>query len=312
MTKGTKAFRIIISILLGLTILFSAYMSAAFIYFGKTYIHKDAYDIYVAGEQVTRENQDDILGNGSVSYDAFNNTLTFENAVIEHDYAIVYSLIDLKIDLVGENKFICNGENATVAVYASDGILRKDLAFDGDGSLSIEFKNASISGTGIVAEDLWLGADIEITTPDCEDISNGIICTSSLTLRNKATVTVNNGAARSSTAVSVRGNVVMETGSALNVTVNPGATDACNGLLVCGSMSIGRDVSLNVSVHDENSETSDCINVFGSMSIGRNSEITAVSEVKGGIECYGAIVNYGAVINAEVEALGGVHNKTID
>ena len=311
MTKGTKAFRIIISILLGLTILFGAYMSAAFIYFGKTFIHTDAYDIYVAGVQVTRENQDDILGDGAVSYDAFNNVLAFENAVIEDDYVIVYSLIDLKIKLIGENKFICNGNDANIAVYASDGILRKDLSFEGDGSLAIEFKNVDIDSAGIIAEDLWIGADITVTTPDCEEISNGLVCTASLTLRNKATVTVNNGAARSSTAVSVRGNVIIESGSAMNVTVNSGAAEACNGLLVCGNMSIGRDVTLNVSVYDATAETSDCINVFGSMCIGRGSEITAVSEKKCGVECYGAVVNYG-LINAEIEALGGVHNKTID
>ena len=102
MTKGTAAFRIIISVLLVLTMLAAAFFIYGFVYFGKNYIHHDDYDIYVAGEIVTRTNRDDILGNGSVSYNASTNTLTFNNAVIEQDYAIVYSLIDLKIDLIGE------------------------------------------------------------------------------------------------------------------------------------------------------------------------------------------------------------------
>ena len=45
----------------------------------------------------------DVLGDGTVSYNLSTNSLTFENAVIEHDYVIVYSLVDLRINLIGEN-----------------------------------------------------------------------------------------------------------------------------------------------------------------------------------------------------------------
>ena len=330
MTKGTKAFRIIISILLGLTILSTAYFSMALVYLGKIFIFKESYGIYVDGEMVTKSNQDDILGDGTVSYNDFENTLTFTNAVIENDYVIVYSLIDLRIKLVGENKFICKDGESAYAIYASDSLLRKDISFEGDGSLTIEYQNVSQNGTAIVAEDLWIGTDINITTPDCSGISNAIICTSSLTLRNEANVKINNGAANSSTAISVRGNATIEKGSSLDIHVNSGVVEGCNGFSVDGDLSIGKGASLKVSIDDENTENSNCIYVSGLLSIGKDSIVTASAKKANVIECYGTIVlgenssisgegtnifcsgsviNEGAEINAEFEALGGIHNK---
>ena len=331
MTKGTKAFRIIISVLLGITLLWTVYFSFGMIYIGKTFIFEESYGFYVDGKEVTRSNKDDILGDGTVSYDDYNNTLTFTNAVIENDYVIVYSLVDLKIELVGENKFICKDGESAYAIYASDGILRKDVAFEGDGSLTIEFQNVSRDGIAIVADDLWIGADINITTPDCSEISNAIICTSSLSVRSQSCVKINNGAARSSTAVSVDGNATIEKGSSLEINVRPGAQDTCNGILVEGELTLGRDSSLKVSVDDENAVINNCISVSGLLSIGKGSSIMASAKKANVIECYstivlgegatisgegtrvfcsGAVINEGATVNAEFDALGGVHNKT--
>ena len=89
MTKGTKTFRIIISVLLGITLIWTVYFSFGIIYIGKTFIFEESYGFYVDGVEVTRSNKDDVLGDGSVSYDARANTLTFTNAVIENDYVIV-------------------------------------------------------------------------------------------------------------------------------------------------------------------------------------------------------------------------------
>ena len=332
MTIGTKIFRITISVLLALVIIWGAFATTAFIFFGKTYIHRDQYGIWIAGVAVTRENADDILGDGKVSYNAYSNILTFNNAVIEFDYAIIYSQIDLSVNLVGENKFVCKDKDAITAIYASDYILRKDLSIDGDGSLTIEYQNVTESGTGIVAEDLWIGCDITITTPDGVDIANGIVCTANLTLRNKADVKINNGSARSSTAVSVRGNAIIESGSSLDVAVNPGSTFACNGICVDGNLVIGRDVALNVSIDDEIAEVSECIDVAGIMTIAQNSTVTASAKKTYAIECYGALkaskgsaltaatagegadifcysvfVDEGAIVYAEINALGGIY-----
>ena len=80
MTKGTKAFRIIISILLALTMIISAFFAfAVYLYYAK-----DPYGIYVAGIAVNRDNNEDILGDGTVYYDENNNILTFNNATISN------------------------------------------------------------------------------------------------------------------------------------------------------------------------------------------------------------------------------------
>ena len=102
MTKGTKIFRIIISVLLALTMLISAFFAVVFC----LYFAKEPYGIYVSGIAINRSNSEDVLGDGKVYYDESNNILTFDNATIEYDNTVVYSEIDLHIQLIGENKFI--------------------------------------------------------------------------------------------------------------------------------------------------------------------------------------------------------------
>ena len=338
MTKGTKTFRVIICILLGLTMLWTGFVSYAFFYFAGADVERrdsERYGLFVGGIDVTAANAGDILGNGTASYDAKLNTLTLKNATIEYHDTLIYSEIDLKIELIGENKLVCKDKAYLTAIYASDGILRKDLSLDGTGSLEISYENVTEGGTGIIAEDLWIGSDVTITTPDGSDISNAITCTSSLTLRNKANVTINNGAARSSTAVDVRGNAVIENGSALNIAVKSGATNSCTGLSVDGDLLLGRDVTLNVSVGDEIAEISSCIDVSGLITVARNSNVTATAskaiamECHGSIDlyadatvtaataaegadifCSGAVINRGATVDATVESLVGIFGKS--
>ena len=100
MTKGTKTFRIIICVLLALTMIISAFFAAFF----WLYFSKDPYGIYVAGVSVSRDNQEDILGDGTVYYDANKNILVLDNATIASEDTVVYSKIDLHIQLIGENK----------------------------------------------------------------------------------------------------------------------------------------------------------------------------------------------------------------
>ena len=333
MTKGTKAFRIIICILLGLTMLFSALFFALFV----LYIEKDVmgaeYGINVAGVDVTRSNRKDILGDGTVSYDSSYNVLTFHNAEIEYDYSVVYSKIDLQIELLGENKFVMSGDRVPV-IYASDYLLSKNLVFFGEGSLMIEFEGASTDASGIFAKDVRIETDITITMPDCENVVNGIYCEASLILSNSANVTVNNGAGKYSTAVKARNDVDIEHGSTLNVSARAGTTDMCRGLNVGGSLIVWDNASLNVSIDDESAQTSECISVPGLLGVRSNAQVTASAKKAYSIECYGsmelsdgaivsastegegvdllccgAIVNYGATVNSEMEVLGEINNK---
>ena len=330
MTKGTKAFRIIICVLLALTMIISAFFAVFFC----LYFSKDPYGIYVAGVSVSRDNQEDILGDGTVYYDANNNILVFNNATIASEDTVVYSKIDLHIQLIGENKFVCTNEGYGIGVYAGDYNLSKDLAIIGDGSLTIEVPNSTGEAAGLSAANLTVATDLTVNTSDCENMVNGIVCASSLIIVDKGTVTVNNGAAKYSSAVRVRGNTLLEEGTALKVSTNPGTTGTCKGLTISGDLFLGKDATLEVSIEDGATDLGECLRVSGLMEIGRGATATASAKNTHAIECFGAIeanqgatisavsdkndadifcsgavVNCGAEIDGEIDAIGGVHNR---
>ena len=331
MTKGTKAFRIIISVLLALTMLIGVlFLCAFFLNYAR-----EPFGIYVAGVSVNRSNQDDILGDGTVRYDSTNKILTLDNATIESEDTVVYSEIDLHIQLIGENKFICTNEEYAIGVFAGNNHLFKDLAIIGDGSLTIELPNTSDEAVGIAADNLTVATNLTVTTPDCENKVNGIVCTSDLIVASKATVTVNNGAATMySSAVRVRGNALMEEGTTLNASVKSGTSGICKGLTVNGDLALGKDAAIDVSIDDGATDQGECIRVSGLMEIGNGATVTASAKKASAIECFGSIeanksatisavsekndadifcsgsvVNRGAKIDGEIDAIGGIHNR---
>ena len=331
MTKGTKIFRIIICVLLAVTMIISAFFAVFFC----LYFAKDPYGIYIAGIAVNRSNQDDILGDGTVYYDSTNKLLTLDNATIESEDTVVYSMIDLHIQLIGENKVVCTNEENCVGICAGNYNLNKDLALVGDGSLTIEFPNARVDAAGLSAADLTVGADLTVITPDCENAARGIICDSSLILVNKATVTVHSGASpKYSSAIRVRGNALMEEGTTLNASVKSGTSGICKGLTVNGDLVLSKDAAIDVSIDDGATDLGECLSVSGLIEAGIGSTVTASAKNAPAIECFGAIeankgatisaksdnndadifcsgavVNYGAEINAEIDAIGGVNNR---
>ena len=335
MAKETKIFRIIICSLLALTIIWSVFLGAALLSdrFRESVIG-EKYGIWITNVRVTSANAEDVLGDGTVYYDAYDNILTFENASIESDYTILYSLNDLTVQLIGDNKFICKNESYSVGIYSGLNYLYKDLAICGDGSLTIDMTTKNEEAIGIFADDLMVHSNITINTPDCESMTTGIVCNSSLIVEDKATVTVNNGVATHSAGVRVRGDALFEEGTALNVSVKSGATETCEGLNVIGDVFMEKNTALKISIGDEFTESGECIRVNGLMDIGKDSKVTAAAKNAHAIECYGsvkvndgavvsavsdkkdsdifcsgAIVNYGAEIDAEIDALGGIHNR---
>jgi hypothetical protein len=335
MTKGTKIFRIVICVLLALNMIWSAFLGVALLSdrFRESVID-EKYGLWITNVRVTSANAEDVLGDGTVHYDAYDNILTFENALIESEHTIIYSVNDLNVRLIGENKFICKNESHSFGIYAGDSYIHKDLAIHGDGSLTIEMTTKSNGATGIFADDLMVNSDITIITPDCEFMTTGIVCDSSLIVVNKATVTVNNGAATHSMGVRVRGNALFEEGTALNVSVKSGATESCEGLNVIGDLFMEKNTALNISIGDEFTESGECIRVNGLMDIGADSKVTASAKNAHAIACYGSlkvnegamvsavsdkkdsdifcsgtVVNYVAEIDAEIDALGGIHNR---
>jgi hypothetical protein len=329
MTKGTKAFRIIISALLAFTMIISVFFIVVFC----RIFQRTPFRIYVAGVAVNRSNEDDVLGDGTVYYDENNNILTFENATIESDVAVVYSKIDLNIRLIGENKFVCTDDKEPIGIYAGDYQLSKDLAIVGDGSLTIEIPNESEQAVGIAAASLTIGSDVTVTTPDCENMVNGIVCATDLMVVSKATVTVNSGAAtKYASAVRVRGNAFFEEGTALKASTSSGSLEMCKGLTVSGDLFLGKDTTLEVSIDDGATEQGECIRVSGLMEVGLGSTVSASSKNAYAIECFGtveankdaaisassekkdrdifcsgAVVDLGASFEGEIDAIGGVH-----
>jgi hypothetical protein len=334
MTKGTKIFRIIICILLALTMLFSAFFAVVFCLYISKNVLQEKYGIYVAGVAVTKDNEDDILGDGTVFYDSRNNVLVFGNATIESSETIVYSAIDLNIELIGENKFVCTDNEYGVGIYAGNYNIAKDLSIGGKGSLTIEVANPRSEAVGIFASELTVSTDLTVTTPDCEKMSSGIVCASSMLVVDQATITVNNGASKYSAAVRVRGNALFEEGTALNVSVNHGSTGICRGFSVSGDLVLGKDTALDVAIDDAATDLGECIRVSGLMEIGNGSAVTASAKNTYAIECFGAIeankgasvsavsdkkdadifcsgamVNCGAEFDGKIDAIGGIHNR---
>ena len=216
MKKG-NAFKVVISIVLGLAVLWTALLSFAFVYWYRTeadHRANERQDVFVAGVPVLRENMYDVLGDGTVMYDNVSHKLTFCNAVIECEGPIVYSQRDLTMVFVGENKFLCTGDDA-VAVYASDGMLRKDLSFEGDGSLVIEVQGR-MSTCGIVADDLWIASDLSVSLSGGESSSVGLEC-SFLNIEKEKQVTVKVEPAEEAMGIYVRGDMTLQENCVLNV-----------------------------------------------------------------------------------------------
>ena len=90
------------------------------------------YGLYVKGEQVTLFNCDDILGDGTMSYNDDTKTLTLNNANITYEEEHILSIHqDLVINCVGTNTFIATGANNGIEEFGGD------VTIAGSGSLSI-------------------------------------------------------------------------------------------------------------------------------------------------------------------------------
>ena len=171
------------------------------------------YDLWVAGVKVNTRNQNDILGDGTVSYkgNGKSGTLTLKGANIaessdEDDEAFIVSTLDmLTVNLVGENK-IGMGEKTPV-----NGISAYDLTIKGEGSLDVgarascikadtfivesgnidtyiktaDDEIASFIGVGLWAQELLEinGGDINVYyAPEYTALSYGLYCVKNLTI----------------------------------------------------------------------------------------------------------------------------------
>lgn len=96
---------------------------------------------------VTNANADDVLGNGTVSYDAVKNTLTLKNAAIKAEFysdAISSSKDELTIILEGNNTIVSDW----YGIISTAGT----LTFKGEGTLTLSTGNDAIRAAEIVVD----------------------------------------------------------------------------------------------------------------------------------------------------------------
>lgn len=134
------------------------------------------YDVYVNGTQVTENNKDDILGDGSkkVRYDPDSNTLTLNGATINaNDRGIETQNSDLNLVLTGDNT-VTSTNSTTIMISGK-------LTISGGGSLTAN----NVYGMAIVANEL----SVSDSTVSCKSTNDYAIET-----RGDSGITVNSGA----------------------------------------------------------------------------------------------------------------------
>ena len=166
--------------------------------FGTIIEENVSYDLYVKDVQVTSSNCDDILGDGTVTYDPVANALTLNNATINSATQCIRSKIaGLHIILQGTNTMSSQQYTYGIWLEESDGVV-----IEGDGTLimnalSIGYFTKSLSavsttikdctiritGTGIIQNEDY---DVGLTIDNANiHLSGGYIQTApSLVLRN--------------------------------------------------------------------------------------------------------------------------------
>ncbi|MCD7845113.1 MAG: carbohydrate-binding domain-containing protein [Oscillospiraceae bacterium] len=142
-----------------------------------------------AAVEATSDNAADVLGDGTISYDAATNTLTLNNASLTSPYpatagALVEAAINvntsgqsLNIELIGENT-IAGGRCINVS---------GSLTISGTGSLNAEGQDRGVYAGGDLTIDGTDGATVTASTTT--SAGGGIEAQGTLTIQNGATVT---------------------------------------------------------------------------------------------------------------------------
>ena len=114
--------------------------------------------LLIGGVTVTAENMDDVLGDGTVSYDPDTNTLTLNDAeiIVSEGHYGIRNTGTLNICLLGRNKVTCAG---TYGIYSTD-----DVVIDGSGSLEVSGSDVGIRiAGGYEIGGLTLCGDVKVT-----------------------------------------------------------------------------------------------------------------------------------------------------
>lgn len=125
------------------------------------------YKITVAGIQVTSENANDVLGNGTVSYDHETKTLTLNNADLGGGILISQENV-VNISIQGNNKITSDQYGIVKNAYPNDPAAPAGLFVSGPGSLEV---TAQKNGIEAYRELVIDNVDLEINTQQISLVS---------------------------------------------------------------------------------------------------------------------------------------------
>jgi len=197
------------------------------------------YELVVGGVPVTVENMNDVLGDGTVSYDPYTMTLTLEGANITSGYAYkdghiagIYADGDLNIEVVGEENQI-----TAPADVMSRGIRAEMLTISGAGTLTV------------------VGGPAAATDEDAESV--GIYATGGVTIFEANVITSGGSAAMTgdgsaySNGIYTEGDLMVDFGGKLTASGGEatGKNAYSTGMDAYGS----EDHYINITVYDDSS-----------------------------------------------------------
>lgn len=220
--------------------------------FGLTY-QEGAYNLYVGGTRVTTDNAGDVLGDGTVSYDARANTLTLSGASVsaqDMPYGI-YAENDLTIVLEGENSVSVSGEffeddlaqlsgtDISAAIYSGGNLTIREGAGSGTlnasaSALMEENAKRGLTSSGIYASGNLTLEDVSVEASGGDvnveydvSVSTGIECADVLTVSGGDLTArsgdVSSGAKiRDSEAISGYDGVLIENGAVVDAQAGEG------------------------------------------------------------------------------------------
>ena len=212
-----------------------------------------AYNVWVGGVQVTEANASDVLGDGTVSYDADTKTLTLNGANITAGYSAnqalngIYALDDLNIVLAegSENKIAPSAENASMVmgITASDMNNYYDVTITGGGTLDISVSNGIVSNVGVYSGDLSISnqatvlMDIGASSYPAAGMDCGALVMGDFSIKNASLTSIGGAAGLKAT-----GTASIGSGSSLKLSGSQGGIAArmlsvADDLLVKGSTS---------------------------------------------------------------------------
>ena len=204
----------------------------------------DRYNLYVKGTQVTSLNEEDVLGNGTVSFDPQTSTLTLMNAEIAPTGApgIQSSIPNLNVMLVGGNFINISDDKEGIVLLKSSEDEASEVVFYGGGTLNINTNGTALQTQADIAFTDGVNVSAESTAgASIKGIEAGLL--PSLTISGETTTLKAKGADEGSVvafrALNMTDNITIVEPAGATFTENVGITDAEGNLIVGEWVTIG-------------------------------------------------------------------------